>query len=317
MIDADRIMRCDLHVHSRHSGPATVPGLRHLVRECYAEPLEVYATARERGMDLVTLTDHDSIAGALALAGRPDTFVSEEVTCLVPGGRELHLGVYDITEAQHEALQARRRDLEALFAYTAEQRIPVCVNHPFSALTGRREDADLPLAFKGATHVEVRNGMMSARSNDCARAAGRRTRLAQCGGSDAHTLATVARAFTGVPAGDRAEFLAGLRAGLTLPAGGAGTYARLTADIVRLAILAGADQVRHVIRGEPGALPRLAALVCLAPFAVLLPLVTAAVYADEQVFAWRHYRRFAGETGRAGRRRPPLLGSPAPGASRP
>ncbi len=304
MIDVGKIMRCDLHVHSRHSGPATVPGLRHLVRECYAEPWEVRYTARERGMDLVTLTDHDSIAGALELAGLPDAFVSEEVTCLVPGGRELHLGVYDITEAQHEALQARRRDLEALFAYTAEQGIPVCVNHPFSALTGRREDADLPLAFRGATHLEVRNGMMSARSNDC-------------GGSDAHTLASVARAFTCVRADDRAEFLAGLRAGLTLPAGGAGTYARLTADIMRLAVLAGADQVRRVIRGEPGALPRLAALVCLAPFTVFLPLVTAAVYADEQVFAWRHYRRFTGGIERAGRRRPPLLGTPAAGTSRP
>ena len=317
MTDRQRILRCDLHVHSRHSGPATVPGLRHLVRECYAEPWEVRYAARERGMDLVTLTDHDSIAGALELAGLPDAFVSEEVTCLLPGGRELHLGVYDITEPQHEALQARRRDLEALFAYTAEQRIPVCVNHPFSALTGRREDADLPLAFRGATHLEVRNGMMSARSNDCARAAGRLARLAPCGGSDAHTLASVARAFTCVRADDRAEFLAGLRAGLTLPAGGAGTYARLTADIVRLAVLAGADQVRRVIRGEAGALPRLAALVGLAPFAVFLPLVTAAVYADEQVFAWRHYRRFAGGIERAGRRRPPVLRTPAAGASHP
>jgi predicted metal-dependent phosphoesterase TrpH len=317
MNDGARILRCDLHVHSRHSGAATVPGLRHLVRECYAEPWEVRYAARERGMDLVTLTDHDSIAGALELAGLPDAFVSEEVTCLVPGGRELHLGVYDITETQHEALQARRRDLEALFAYAAEQRIPVCVNHPFSALTGRREDADLPLAFHGATHLEVRNGMMSALSNDYARAAGRRTRLAPCGGSDAHTLGSVARAFTCVRANDRAEFLAGLRAGLTFPAGRAGSYRRLTADVTRLAVLAGADNLKQAARGQPGALARLAALVCLAPFAVFLPLVTAAIYADEQVFAWRHFRRFAGESARAGRRRPPLLGAPAAGASRP
>lgn len=317
MIDADRLMRCDLHVHSRHSGPATVPGLRHLVRECYAEPWEVRYAARERGMDLVTLTDHDSIEGALELAGLPDAFVSEEVTCTVPGGRELHLGVYDITEAQHEGLQARRRDLEALFAYAAEQRIPVCVNHPFSALTGRRDDRDLPLAFRGATHVEVRNGMMSALSNDYARAAGRETRLAPCGGSDAHTLASVARAFTCVRADNRADFLAGLRAGLTFPAGGAGTYARLTADVARLAVLSGADHVRQAWRGDPGAVAGLIALACLAPFTVFLPLVTAAVYADEQLFAWRHYRRFAGEKARAGRRRPPLLGTPAAGASRP
>jgi SAM-dependent methyltransferase len=93
--------------------------------------------------------------------------------------------------------------------------------------------------------VEVRNGMMSALSNDYARAAGRRTRLAQCGGSDAHTLASVARAFTCVRANDRAEFLASLRAGLTFPAGGAGTYARLTADVTRLTLLAMGHSVRE------------------------------------------------------------------------
>ena len=42
--------------------------------------LLVYDVARRRGMSLFTLTDHDSIAGALALAGRPDVFVSEELT---------------------------------------------------------------------------------------------------------------------------------------------------------------------------------------------------------------------------------------------
>lgn len=316
MSDARRPMRCDLHVHSRHSGPATLPVLRHVVRECYSEPAEVHAVARQRGMDLVTLTDHDSIAGALELAGQADTFVSEEVTCLVPGGRELHLGVYDITETQHEALKARRGDLEALFAYAAEQGLPVCVNHPFSALTGRRGDADLPLAFAGATHVEARNGMMSERSNDHAHSAARRGRLAACGGSDAHTLGSVARAFTCVAARDRAEFLAGLRAGLTLPAGRSGTYARLTADVARLAAFATRDQARRAAGGDLGEIARLAALIALLPLLPLLPLVTAATYADEQLFAWRHFRRFARAQARSGERRPPLLGAAA-GASTP
>jgi hypothetical protein len=62
---------------------------------------------------------------------------------------------------------------------------------------------------------------------------------------------------------------------------------------------------------------RLAALLTLGAFLPLLPLVTAITYADEQVFAWRHYRRFAGGAERPGRQRPPLLGTPAAGASRP
>src|SRR5262245_46338533 len=130
-----RLMRCDLHVHTLHSGPVDIAVLRRVSRECYSQPAEAYATARRRGMDLVTITDHDTIEGTLQLAGRPDFFVSEEVTCGLPEGRELHLGVFDLNEAQHEQISRRRRDPEALFAYLAEQRLAACVNHLFSPLT--------------------------------------------------------------------------------------------------------------------------------------------------------------------------------------
>ena len=201
----DRILRSDLHVHSRHSGPATVPVLGRLAQECYASPQEVYDEARRKGMNLVTLTDHDTVEGALELAGRPDTFVSEEVTCALDGGRQLHLGVFDITEAQHQGIARRNRDPEALFAFLAEAGIPVAANHLFSALTGRRETADIELALRHAAIVETRNGMMSPACNETAERAALSAGLPGCGGSDAHTLATVARAYTCVPAGTAAS----------------------------------------------------------------------------------------------------------------
>jgi predicted metal-dependent phosphoesterase TrpH len=101
-------MRCDLHVHSARSGAVDVRPFTRVANESYSEPLAVYEQARRRGMDLFTLTDHDTIAGALELAQLPGTFVSEEVSCALPGGRELHLGVFDITEPQHAAIAARR-----------------------------------------------------------------------------------------------------------------------------------------------------------------------------------------------------------------
>ncbi len=62
------------------------------------------------------------------------------------------------------------------------------------------------------------------------------------GGSDAHTLNGVARAWTIVPgAGTREDFLEGLREGRTIPEGRSGTYARLTlaiADLVASSCLA-------------------------------------------------------------------------------
>ena len=52
-------------------------------------------------MNLFTLTDHDSIEGAEQLRRNPNFFVSEELTCKMPSGTEIHIGVYDFTERQH------------------------------------------------------------------------------------------------------------------------------------------------------------------------------------------------------------------------
>jgi predicted metal-dependent phosphoesterase TrpH len=297
-------VRCDLHVHSARSGPVDLRPFTRVANESYEEPLAVYEQARRSGMNLFTLTDHDTIAGVLELRDRPQVFVSEEVSCALPGGRELHLGVFDIDEAQHEQIARRRRDAESLFAYLAEHRIPACVNHPFSALTGRRETADLQHALASLPLVEARNGMMSEAVNARAARAARRAGVATVGGSDAHTLASVGRAFTIVPgASDRCEFLAGLRRGYTLPAGRSGTYARLTADVARIA----AGAYRAAVR-EAGEDPwRLVTMGAAAPLLPFLPLVTAYVFAHEQLFARRHERRLreAGE-----RRRPRAASGP-------
>ena len=62
-------------------------------------------------MDLVTVTDHDSIDACESLRSRPDFFLSEEATCRTSRGTELHVGVYDITERDHIEIQRRRDDL--------------------------------------------------------------------------------------------------------------------------------------------------------------------------------------------------------------
>ena len=63
------------------------------------------------------VTDHDSIDAVEALRSRPDFFLSEEVTCTLPSGTQLHIGVYDITERDHIEMQRRRDDFESLFAW--------------------------------------------------------------------------------------------------------------------------------------------------------------------------------------------------------
>ena len=286
-------MRCDLHVHSQFSGRCMIPVLRHLIDESYWSPEQVYAEARRRGMDLVTLTDHDTIEGALRLAGRRDVFISEEVSCLLPGGRQLHLGVYDLDEGQHEAVTARRSDPEALFAYLAEQRLPVSLNHPFSALTGDRLTSDLTLAFAHVGLVEGLNGMLPEATNGWAKRAALERGLALVGGSDSHTLRSVARAYTAVPgARNREEFLAGLRHGFTIPAGTSGGYRRLTADLIQIAASAYATTFRQAAASLAHA-GRAAALALAVPLLPLLPAVSALIALHERRFAARQFARYA------------------------
>lgn len=57
-------MKCDLHVHSWHSGPCDSRLLSRFCRESYTDPEELHRLLRRQGMDLVTITGHDSIDGA-------------------------------------------------------------------------------------------------------------------------------------------------------------------------------------------------------------------------------------------------------------
>ncbi len=266
-------MKCDLHVHSYHSGMCEVPGLNRVCRECYSAPADVYATLRQRGMDVVTLTDHDSIDGAEPLRHFRSFFLSEEITCRMPSGTQAHVGVYDITERDHIEIQRRRNDLPRLLAYLNERRLFFSVNHLFSGLTGRREVEDFDWFESMFPAYEIRNGHMLPGHNQSAEAVARRLGKAPVGGSDAHALASLGTAYTQVPnARTKAEFLRGLRAGQGIPGGEHGGYPKLTRDVF---LIAGA-MMRHN--------PWTSLLLPLAP---AIPIYTLAVMLHEFGFARR------------------------------
>jgi hypothetical protein len=116
--------------------------------------------------------------------------------------------------------------------------------------------------------------------------------MSPVGGSDAHSLAHVARAFTTVPgARTKEEFLAGLRTGLTVPSGRSGSYARLTGEVIRIFAAGYAETLREVLFGAPCA-ARVAASLALVPLLPLIPLFTLGVHAHERRFGTRHFRAF-------------------------
>src|SRR5258706_10609606 len=115
-------MRCDLHVHTTHSGYCTVPVAKRFCPECYNKPLAVYRRLKELGMELVTITDHDSIGAVEQLGGFDDFFSSVEISIEMPSGTEAHMSVYDLNERQHVETQRRRNDVASLLAYLDEER---------------------------------------------------------------------------------------------------------------------------------------------------------------------------------------------------
>jgi predicted metal-dependent phosphoesterase TrpH len=105
--------KVDLHVHSKYSDRPSDWFLRRIgAPESFVEPLDLYRTAKQRGLDFVTISDHNCIDGALEIAHLPDTFISNEVTTYFPeDGCKVHCLVSGITDRQFEDIQEVRHDI--------------------------------------------------------------------------------------------------------------------------------------------------------------------------------------------------------------
>ena len=127
------MLRADMHVHTCYS--SRNDNIAFLgARDCYSTPQQVYAAAKARGMDLVAITDHDTIGGALALVDAtndsPDVIVGEEVSCwFTDGPVQVHLGVYGMTERLHQDLQPLRRNVFDVVECLREAGVVFCLNH--------------------------------------------------------------------------------------------------------------------------------------------------------------------------------------------
>ncbi|HEY2655129.1 MAG TPA: hypothetical protein VGI55_05025, partial [Solirubrobacteraceae bacterium] len=128
--------RVDMHVHSTASELSKLGIQRSLaLPECATEPREVYELAKRRGMDFVTITDHDTIDGVLTLAHLSDVFVSEELTVHFKGEPQaVHVLCYGITPEDHEWLQAHNDSVEACAEYLHSAEITAALAHPFYAV---------------------------------------------------------------------------------------------------------------------------------------------------------------------------------------
>ena len=240
--------RCDLHIHSRHSARSEEWLFRRFdFPDSYSDPKQLYEQLRKRGMDYVTITDHDSIDGCMEIAHLPRTFISEQVTTYFPHDAcKLHILVWGISEQQHRDIESIRENIFDLQRYLQRAQIAHAVAHPLYSVNGKLEAMHLEQLILLFKHFEGINGLRDALLSDLAQTLFKQLtpekidlfanrhgvapahtepwRKILVGGSDDHGGQFAASAFTETPAAKSAEeFLKSVRNGNCTPRGQGGT----------------------------------------------------------------------------------------------
>jgi predicted metal-dependent phosphoesterase TrpH len=288
--------KSDLHLHTSFSGWRR---LHHLIdaQDCYVEPDEAFATARQRGMDYVAFTDHDTIDGALDFLSRhpeeePWVIVGEEVEVrLGKTGRWIHLNVYGVDERIHADLTRLRGDALETIDYLNRRRLPFVLNHPFQSFRSiRAARRHLAVLMPLVPAVEVCNSasprvqrrvleaMLDGLPN-CAR----------IGGSDAHTTHRIAAAYTLAPGATKTEFLDSIRRGECEAGGQAQGLGALVRDVYQIVWEYYAqlyfEELPAGMRRRPG---NVLGSIALLPAVILgLPATLTALHVARQVFIAR------------------------------
>src|ERR1700730_13289944 len=238
-----RFKKADLHCHSVYS---TFKYFRIAnTRDSYNRPEEVYRLAKERGMDFVTLTDHDSIDGCLYLLNKnpdlPDFFISEEVETYFPDTRQrIHVNVFDIDERQHEEIQRRRHNIYDLHEYVKDERIIASANHMFQNYRMRNSPRHyFEEMLRMFDIFEVKNGAMASQHNRLvedlmAVVREKRGAVSLVAGSDAHTLGPLALVYTVAEAGNVRDFWEKVRRGECFVWGTEMGFRELLSDVYRM-----------------------------------------------------------------------------------
>lgn len=217
-----RFKKADLHCHSIYSSFKYFRKAN--TRDCYNRPDDVYRVAKERGMDFVTFTDHDTIDGCLTfLNDHPeaeDFFISEETETWFPDTRQrIHVNIFGLTEAQHREISRLRENIYDLVTYLKREKLIFSANHMFQNYrmrnSPRRYFEEMLTMFD---MFEVKNGAMTVHHNRLvedlmALVRAKNGNVSLVAGSDAHTLTPLARVFTIAECNSIREFLEAIRRG--------------------------------------------------------------------------------------------------------
>ncbi len=179
------VARADLHTHTKYSGMSKLGFIR--FPDAVSEPREVLRSAERKGLNIVCVTDHDTIRGALlakAEKSSVEVVVGEEVS--TADGEVL--GLF-LSESVPHSLPAEET-IDRIHALGGVAIAP----HPFSAHCSTVSDKLRELKLDG---VEVFNAFhRDGYANAIAQKMCDDLPLAKTGGSDAHGPMMVGDGYT-------------------------------------------------------------------------------------------------------------------------
>lgn len=180
--------RVDFHLHSYASNVTDYYAANSFaIPESYSDPIKLHHMLKQRGMSLVTLTDHNSIDGVREMLdhGLTDVFISAEMTTTFPeDGCNIHITVANMTEVQFAEVERLRRNVYEMVAYVDQEiatehlqpagnRLVYFMTHPLMSTQNRpygREGslsaAHIEKAMLLCNCLEVHNGARTKVLND-------------------------------------------------------------------------------------------------------------------------------------------------------
>ncbi|MCU0637830.1 MAG: PHP domain-containing protein [Methanothrix sp.] len=117
----------DLHVHTLFSSDVIPSASLH--------PLNLYQTAKQRCMDFVTFTDHDTMQAYDSFGSEMDGLirgVEIKIKDMKLVGHTIHVNIYELNNDQFTKTVELSKDgkLCSLINYLKEERLPFVYNHP-------------------------------------------------------------------------------------------------------------------------------------------------------------------------------------------
>lgn len=236
-------LSCDLHVHSKYSIESGRWVLRSLkAPESFTPPELIYELARKRGMDFVTITDINTIEGALSIAHMPGTFISEEIRTFLYGTRtSVHINVYNISPEEHEEMILVRDSFPALMEYLKDKGIIHSLVHPFYFPGTDLSNSEFRTVIENVDLVESLNGTRSETENNSVIPVTRSIKndpefSGFTGGSDDHCGRFMGLTYTRVEdATSLEDYLKGVGQGRGIPVGEHGNAIRSAYSVYSIA----------------------------------------------------------------------------------